>query len=453
MKLDELLHGEDYDVTAWLRSKKLVHTCTCGYDVYDPEEVSAAVQRRWGDRRCDEIHSWACDLSNRFGWLFIETSNAKHDIYHCQYCAGSDWGLLMDMMAIAGPEGSKRRRAAAKAPAGKRARREKYLVYVDESYTNEFPRLPGGSLALAALVLSASDAKKLEPGLKGIFAAAYRGGEPGELKYSRVSKRPGLLARVSAEVGALISSLPSAAVIALYVPSEGLIREKVRVARAVAHYAGRAPTADELTEPTTKESVERAVRDSVHGMAQSLSIAVANFLGMKNARAEICFDPRRDEADRRLSAELADLLPKIPIDIPLIPHDGVIVMPRPSPSMKRLGRRVRINTSLPSDQSPGLQLADFLAGDIRAFFSDVPELLTEATSDELILNERVLFLQAFRPTELSGATKEKIAKYSGKSALPLYRSKLVHGLISCYALNGQVRNVSLDEGMVYDIPD
>jgi len=36
------------------------------------------------------------------------------------------------------------------------------VVYIDESYTNEFPRKAGGSLALAAFIVSQKDAAKLE---------------------------------------------------------------------------------------------------------------------------------------------------------------------------------------------------------------------------------------------------------------------------------------------------
>jgi hypothetical protein len=454
MKLDDLLDADEYELSEWLRKNNLIHNCDCGYTVYDPDSVEAVVQRRWGDRRWKEINAWACDLSNRYGWLFIENSKPEYGIYHCQYCADSEWSLLMDLEKMAeGPGGKKPKvaKATSARPAGKR--REKYLVYVDESYSNEFPRLPGGSLAIAAFIVSERDSKALHPGLQKIMAEAYRGQQPNELKYSKVAKRPGLLERVGRGVSELISSLPSAALIVLHVPSEGLLTEGVRVVRALAHYARKAPTKLALKQAASKKVVEDAVRNAVNRMAQTTASAVAQFIGSRNLRADILFDPRSDKVDQLLQKELGYLLPKIPINTPLIPHAGTIVMPPPSKNMERLGRRIAVKISLSSEQSAGLQIADFIAGDIRAFFSEVPEPLLEGTSDKPLVNSRVLFPEAFRPSSLSAGTKQKIENYKGKSVFPLYRGKLVNGLVACFALNGQMRNVDFDHGVIYDIMD
>jgi hypothetical protein len=100
MTLADLLEGDGALVENWLREKELIHECDCGYTVYDRDDVNYAVQDEWGDDRCDEIHQWACDLANRFGWLFVEAARPEHDIYKCQYCAGSELSLLLERAPI-----------------------------------------------------------------------------------------------------------------------------------------------------------------------------------------------------------------------------------------------------------------------------------------------------------------------------------------------------------------
>lgn len=452
MKLDELLNGSESTVTEWMLRKNLLHECNCGYQVYDPDAANQEAQHEFGDRRCDEIYGWACNLSNQFGWLFIESSQPKHDIYHCQHCAESEFALLMDVMKIA-EEAERRDAKPAKKKPRSRTRRKKYVVYVDESYSNEFPRKPNGSLALAAFMVSQEDVPKLGPGLAKILAEAYRGQVPNEVKYSRLSKHPGLLQRVGRGISDLICSLPSSAIISIHVPSEGLIQESVRIVRALASYAKTVPKPADLIDASSKGKIEAAVREGVTRLAQTIAGAVAQFFGSRNLSGEIWFDPRTKKLDDDLHGQLAKFLPLTPVQWPLIQHAGTIVTPAPSPGMPRLGRRIKIKFDASSHKSAGLQIADFLAGDIRTFFADLPEIVTDGTVDEPLVNSRVLFPEAFRPTSLKAETKRKIASYNGASLLPRYRCKLVHDLVSCYAKNGQMRNVDLAEGIAYDIMD
>ena len=83
----------------------------------------------------------------------------------------------------------------------------------------------------------------------------------------------------------------------------------------------------------------------------------------------------------------------------------------------------------------------------------MPEILSDGTVDQPLVNSRVLFPEVFRPTPLGEATKQKIAGYLGRSVLPHYRAKLVNDIVSCYARNGQMRNVDLAAGVAYDIMD
>ena len=255
MDLDELLDADEDVVAGWLGERNLLHECNCGYTVYDPDDVSSGVQEIFGDERSDEIANWADGL-DRYGWLYVETSNSKHDIYHCQHCAGSELALLFDLEKIAGGMEFDET-VAAPAPAVD-APLEPCVVYVDESYTEQFPRKSDGSLSFAALIVPEGAVEKLKQGVADIIQNCYRGSRPEELKYTKISKHPGLLDRVGREVAALIKSIPECAVIGIYVPSSGLFGEKLRALHAIGHYSKQAPTMDELEAIESPEAVEKA---------------------------------------------------------------------------------------------------------------------------------------------------------------------------------------------------
>jgi hypothetical protein len=451
MKLDELIEGSEVEIAEWLRDRNLLHECDCGYTVYDEDGVAQAVQEEFGDGRCDEINRWACNLANDYGWLWLdETSEPEHGIYHCQHCAGSEWSLLMDMEKRAEAAGGDDEPSVAKTV---KPPSEPCIVYVDESYSEQFPRKADGSMSFAAFIVPESAVEQVRQGVEDIFRNCYRkGSNPKELRYSQISKSGGLLERVGRRVAELIKSIPGCAVLAIYVPRSGLFGEQRRSLQAVGHYESKPPTAEELAAVESTKAVEAAVRTTADHLAHTLIGCVGNYLAARNATGRIVLDPRNKRADAPLVKELEHRLPAIPVNAPLIPHlDAVVSLP-PHPNMERLGDRLKIELTGNSHQTPGLQIADFIAGDVRTFFVEVPELLTEATTDSPLVNKRVLFPQLFRTSKLSDVTLTK-AKTPGKSALPLYRACLANDLVSCFARNGQLRNIDLKQGSIHDIMD
>lgn len=261
-----------------------------------------------------------------------------------------------------------------------------------------------------------------------------------------------MLERVSRRVTDLIKSIPGCAVLAIYVPRSGLFGEQRRSLHAIGHYERRQPTAEELAAVESTEAVGEAVRETADNLAHTLIGCVGNYLAARNITGRIVLDPRNKRVDEALVKAMEAVLPKTPVNAPLIPHlDAVVSLP-PHRDMERLGDRLKIEVTDSSHQTHGLQVADFIAGDVRTFFEEVPELLTEATSDAPLVNKRVLFPQVFRKSELSNATLKK-AQTPGKSALPLYRAALAKGLVSCFSINGQMRNIDLDDGSIYDMMD
>lgn len=452
MTLKELLEGDESEVSEWLGARNLLHECNCGYTVYDVDDVNGAVQEEWGDEQSDEIYQWACDLSNQFGWLWIESSEPKYDIYHCQHCDGTEFALMMDLGRKAHAMSEESDESSDDEPVVNSEPGEPCVVYVDESYTNGFPREVGGSLSFAAFIIPESAIEAVQQGVEEIIKANYRGSGPDELKYSAISKRPGLLERVGRGVADLINRIPSSAVIAIYVPRSGLFGERLRSLRAIGHYEKQPPTEEELAAVDSKEAVEAIVGKAANGIAQTIAVCVGHYLGSRNLSGRVIFDPRNKNQDEPLLKALQEHLPLTPINQPLIPHQDRVVTVPPGKDMERLGDRVKVEIAADSHQARGLQIADFIAGDIRTFFSEVPEILTEATSDEPLVNEGILFHQLFRRSELSAATMEKLKK-PGRSSLLLYRERLANNIVSCYANNGQMRNVNLAQGDIHDIMD
>jgi len=420
--------------------------CNCGYTVYDEDAVAQIVQEEFGDTEADEINRWAWSLADQYGWLWLdESSRPEKEIYHCQYCAGSELALLMDLEKLAEDAGGTD--VTPKAPG------ERCIVYIDESYSEQFPRMANGSMSFGAFVVPESAVPRVEKGVEDIFKNCYgKGSKPKELKYSQVSKHPGLLERVGRAVAELIQSIPGCAVLAIYVPRSGLFGERRRSLRAVGHYKGESPTAETLAELESTPAVELAVREAANQLAHALICCVGNHIAARNATARILLDPRNKRVDEPLIKTLNELLPTTPVNAPLVPHLEAIVSPPPHPDMERLGARLKVEVNSDSHELYGLQIADFIAVDVRTFFGEVPELLTEATTDAPLVNKRILFPQLFRQSSLSAATLKK-AQTPGKSAVPRYRACFASDQISCYASNGQMRNINLADGSIFDVMD
>lgn len=456
MTLDDLLEGDEAVVTEWLRDEGLLHECDCGYTVYDPDDVNSAVQETWADARCDETYAWACSLADHFGWLFLESAQPKYGIYHCQYCQESEWSFLLDAEKIASTETGETRNSESTAslptPQAPRAS-ERLIVYVDESYSDEFPRKKDGSLAYAALIIPESQVEAVESRVAQILAESYRGRPAKELKYNKISKRAGLLERVGPRVMKLLGEIPDAHVLGIFVPQSGYFSEKRRSIEAVSHYKRSTPSEAELERVESTDSIEDAVRHAGNDAARLITSCISSFVGWRGAFAKIVFDPRIKRLDEALVSGLEATLPNIPVNVPLFRHGDAVVTAWPNANAQRLGNRLTYELLRSSHESRGLQLSDFLAGDIRTFFNETQELLDAATSEAPLVNRRVLFPETFRVGRISTEIMAKVHKRTGKSFFPQYRGRLVCGLISYYTRNGQMRNFNTETGDVFDLMD
>lgn len=117
-----------------------------------------------------------------------------------------------------------------------------------------------------------------------------------------------------------------------------------------------------------------------------------------------------------------------------------------------------------SENSPGLMLCDLIVRDIRMLFSDLPGLVEEGASKELI----VPFLQKELPyiIEIGGVRmkgghlrpmspklRQSLVRPTINSMLPLYLDRLANGKLSCTAVWGEMRSISFREHLFEDMID
>jgi len=437
--LDDLFDGSERAITDWLLARDLLHKCDCGYSVYSVDAVNEAAQEEYGDKWCDKIFNWACNLSNQFGWMWEEGSIADLDIYHCQYCAESELSLLFDLHSITSRTATKGTPRNVKSVGEGKIRGQKYNVYIDESYSPEFPRKVGGSYAYAAVIVPETQLKALQKTVSETISNTYRGAAPKELKYKRYSKRPRLLGKVGPFLSKFLTETPGVAVTVLYVPSDGYFSEKARTVGILDYYKGKVSNIADIVRTRSDEEVEKAVREAWRSFAFTLAACVAQYIVSINGKAKLFFDPVNAEHDHPSFAMIEEILPKLPIEEPLLRHGDKILTVWPSKTDKRLKKRVRLAKSRSSEKSAGLQVADFVAGDLRTFFDENPEFMDAAITKELLINKNVLFPQSHFVKPVSGDLMKKILAKTGSSFLYQYRSALAHGLISYYTSNGHMR--------------
>jgi len=276
---------------------------------------------------------------------------------------------------------------------------------------------------------------------------------PEELKYQKYSKHPGLLKKVGNRISEFLTRTPGVTAIGLYVPRDGYFAEKARSYQAFDYYEGKAPDFDDIAKIKSQERIDRAVREAWRDFAFTLAACVGNYIAGQKGQAKLYFDPVSAKHDHPSFAMIREVLPKIPIDEPTIRQGNKILTVWPSEKAKRLKKRIRLAQSLPSEQCPGLQVADFVAGDLRTFFDENQEFLSAALTQELLINKNVLFPQTNFIKTVSPGLTEKVTRKTGKSFLPKYRSALAKGLISYYTSNGHMRALDTVNAEFRDLVD
>ncbi len=112
-----------------------------------------------------------------------------------------------------------------------------------------------------------------------------------------------------------------------------------------------------------------------------------------------------------------------------------------------------------SATSPGLRLVDWIAGEVRAFFYRSPEVMSSASSFDILSpywNPKMLLIDGTAPFYRRELSTEAVAYFENKGRglmLPQIKKHFASGFLTYYAQRGEARNLSIPELVAYDMAD
>jgi hypothetical protein len=338
-------------------------------------------------------------------------------------------------------------------------RNREYLVFVDESFYRFFGfDAMDGNFCHAALGVPVDNYARLQGLLEPVLQAYNRqvhhasGVIPREIKFTVLRTLPlQFRLRFTRElVSALIET--GGFVSGFYTPTQGMIMERVRV--------NLLDERDEVPEDhAALYSVAQAeLLAQFRGVGQSELItllltlpfaAVTNFLKSFDCVFRVRYDPRQEEEDQIVRASIADYM------------DRLMRLPDP---FGHTGIYLGMESDIRSHDDVGLQLADVFAGEVRDFFRNNPESLTEAATPTLIKPGSDEPLQHFEEAEnrifktgvlspMSRGLARKLIRKNRATVLSYYYPVLAAGMLTCITGMGQERHLELPTRMIFDLLD
>jgi hypothetical protein len=180
---------------------------------------------------------------------------------------------------------------------------------------------------------------------------------------------------------------------------------------------------------------------------------LANLLASFDSEFTLIYDPREKREDKAVAATINAFLSLFEN---LKGKDVGI--------RSDLGKYVRAFVhDRKSEDELGLQMADLIAGETRAFFDAYPELLdyrasrvlVTATSFEPVVTASRMQGQWFKTGAINRMTNAMQQRWfrqdsDGRTVLPLLRELFGAGIATCYSSWGQPRDFMIFEGYVWD---
>ena len=181
--------------------------------------------------------------------------------------------------------------------------------------------------------------------------------------------------------------------------------------------------------------------------------AVANMLATFESSFTVIYDPREKKEDKAVIAEI----------------DGVLAALM-NLKDKDVEMRWDLHTFVKgfvhdrrSEDEVGLQMADLMAGETRAFFDASPEQMEFAASRKLITQgsyepwvtverARGKLCKTGALNRIPAAVRKKwlVQDRDGRTVLPLFRELFGAGVATCYSSWGQPRHIAIFDGYVLD---
>jgi hypothetical protein len=350
----------------------------------------------------------------------------------------------------------------------KRHRGAEYLVFLDESFF-EFFQLTAktGYFTHGMLGVPERNYERLRQRFVG-FMDSYRavtGTGDFELKHS-VLRRVPYASRRRITVAIRDMLLDADAFIAgFFTPSRAFLLERVRSKLVTAADGSPVEIPDDhhtmLDEALTELRGELKGRPGMSALLFELLLvpigAVAQMLSFFESPFRVVYDPRNPKEDLAVRRRVAELMEKF---------DGRggrwLGGLRMDVGLRYLG----LELARRSDEEPGLQIADLVAGEVAAFFQAFPELLSHHSSRALatptsresditveVLNGRLVKTGCLHRMPFHLRRRFFEADKKGRTLLPLFRNLLAAGGLSCFSSWGQLRQIMVFEKWIWDMVD
>jgi hypothetical protein len=204
-----------------------------------------------------------------------------------------------------------------------------------------------------------------------------------------------------------------------------------------------------------REELSRAVKEQKLGQSSLLqklietpTASLAYFLTKRAEWYELVIDPRGGVEDKHIAQAVRHTTEAVIRGVHRETHD-----------------KLRATSfSIRSENCPGLQVADLLAGEVRHWFVQNPDFL-EFNSGLTLLDINNLKTQYYlktsagivskpeRRTKMPPTLIRKLHKAGRSSLFPYFRRSLANDLISCIATYGEFRHIDLAHNQLIDSPD
>jgi hypothetical protein len=334
-----------------------------------------------------------------------------------------------------------------------------YLVFVDESFRGFFEFEERGYFVHATVGIPESQYDALKERVAPVFRD-YRGltsaGER-EIKHTEFKRIEYRDRRRLAMRLRDVFTAHGVFINVFYTPLRSFVLEHVRTRLFFDEQREIPADFKTLYDEAARDLSEEAQGPGQSGLIKKLLLlpisGVANMLATFDSQFTVIYDPRERKEDKAVIAAIDEVLATL---------------------MNFKGKDVEMRWDLHSfvkgfvhdrrsEEEVGLQMADLLAGETRAFFAANPELMEFAASRKLITQASYEPLVTVARAEghlfktgalnrLPAALRRKwiVQDKGGRTVLPLFRELFGAGVATCYSSWGQPRHIAIFDGYVFD---
>jgi hypothetical protein len=334
-----------------------------------------------------------------------------------------------------------------------------YLVFVDESFRGFFEFEERGYFVHAAVGIPEAQYDGLRTTIAPIFEQYRQLTAAGQREFKHTEFKR-LVYRDRRRLAAKLRDAFKAHGVffnVFYTPLRSFVLEHVRTQLFFGRQREIPNDFASLYDAAAQELRAEARGPGQSGLIKKLLLlpvsGIANLLATLGSKFTLVYDPREKKEDKAVIAAINEVLEAL-----LNLKDKDVEM--------RWDLHTFVNGFIHdrrSEDEVGLQMADLMAGETRAFFDANPELMDFAASRKLITQvsyEPIVTVEQVEGelfktgalNRLPAALRKKchVQDSAGRTVLPLFQELLGAGVATCYSSWGQPRHIAIFDGFVFD---